>query len=997
MKLPQNIYNMLPIIVVSILGLTPVLWFIGKGNALINGLDTNFPLDPLIWFQRRLFIWNSTSNAGSDFSSGVAGLFFHLVQVIPYFITHNLQLTEVISFIFWFSIIVFSAYIFARTVVSQNKIAQIIFVIIYSFNIYLFNTWENIKVSNISLVASLPLFLSIIHAYKTNLITVGKLVFFSALVSVISSGAGINPAYFISIIIGMIIYTIITSASSRNKQIFKKVWSGFGLSLLVLVLTNSFWILPLFNNIFISKQVTSLSDIGFADWLGSLSKNTSLFNVLRLQGAWDWYVFDPTGIMPLYIPYAFNYFSRLPFIIFSFVLPVLAFTSLILLNKKVKEIYLVFATFLALGVFLGAGSHEPTGGVYHLLVKYIPFFSFFRSPWYIFTPFLVTAFAGLASLLYENLNIRFKGSKIVLIGALVFISGHLIFSYPLITGKIFRPGRTDSFYVNFPSYVWETKDWLNRENYQNRIISYPDDQLEKFNWGYQGTESILNLFSDREVITPSFSFPNKGLQNLLDEFHLLLKRGQYDSAISMLPYFGADTIFNRKDMTSFAPNLNEQDNIITSKMSSTSFGNWSFLKLRSNEGISKISIPERIYVNTARSVLSVSLLLPSSAVVNSQDSEVKKIDQQYKHLLVASEAVNKNSPNNLDTSVQPYNVIVSKDGSYNLLIERYGITFSTGKGSKDLGVKLDSGIIDKALFKEDDKFLIVGPLNIKKGEHIVEIVLPQVINLMNVDSSKQLKGVNELRDLDLTKELSRTLVVYNSTGEIQTIHLPLDNFDPFSNYRFSFEYKYFYGSVPNIEGVQFNQSSILRTFPKNVGSSFDWQKESMLITPVPTNSKLDLFVVMPPNAYGGKSKTYMENFALKRVFNNKVFLVEEEGSIQPATIFKPSISWTKKSPVEYHVEVSNINEPYVLAFLENYNPNWQIISDSNQIDIPHFTINGYANGWYLPVSNSAQKFKLYYKPQDYNRIGFIITILTLLCSIFIFFNYQIKYRKRINP
>ena len=173
---------------------------------------------------------------------------------------------------------------------------------------------------------------------------------------------------------------------------------------------------------------------------------------------------------------------------------------------------------------MGAGTHPPTGFVYSFLVGKIPFFSFFRSPWYIFTPYLIFAYAGLASLLFAGLEkprIRF----IVYSLTFLFVVGYLLYSYPLVTGKIFRPSKPDGFYVKFPDYVWEAEKWLQGENngINGRIITYPDDQIENFSWGYKGTDTILSLFSTHEFITPSFNLASKPLQNLLDEFYSCIK------------------------------------------------------------------------------------------------------------------------------------------------------------------------------------------------------------------------------------------------------------------------------------------------------------------------------------------------------------------------------------------------------------------------------------------------------------------------------------------
>ena len=134
----------MPIIFVVLLGLVPILWFSNKGNVLINGVDTNFPLNPLIWFERRFYVWNSVPNLGTDFSSGIAGLFFHLVQAAPYFLRFSLHNVELLSLIFWFLAIVIGAYVFAKSIIPKHFLAQIIFVVFYVLKLIHLNYLESI-------------------------------------------------------------------------------------------------------------------------------------------------------------------------------------------------------------------------------------------------------------------------------------------------------------------------------------------------------------------------------------------------------------------------------------------------------------------------------------------------------------------------------------------------------------------------------------------------------------------------------------------------------------------------------------------------------------------------------------------------------------------------------------------------------------------------------------------------------------------------------------
>ena len=110
MKIINKIWNNWHTVILVALCLVPIIWFIGRGDVLITGLDTNFPLDPLVWFQRRFYVWNGINNAGIDFSSSVAGVFFHFVQLAPYLLGLSLKNVEIVSLVFWFSAFVSSSF-----------------------------------------------------------------------------------------------------------------------------------------------------------------------------------------------------------------------------------------------------------------------------------------------------------------------------------------------------------------------------------------------------------------------------------------------------------------------------------------------------------------------------------------------------------------------------------------------------------------------------------------------------------------------------------------------------------------------------------------------------------------------------------------------------------------------------------------------------------------------------------------------------------------------
>lgn len=972
--------------------LTPVLWFLGKEKGvLINGLDTNFPLDPLLWFGRRLYVWNNIVNAGSDFSSSISGIFFHLIQAIPYLIGFSLRWVQVFSLVFWFSAIVLSALTLARSVVPKHKLAQIVFVVVYAYNTYLFNTWENIKVSNLALYASLPLFIATIYSAAGGLNKFPKTLLYFCLASILASGAGINPAYFSVVVFAILATTVIFTISGFRKNGGRNIFAIGFLGLVVLGLVNLFWILPLANNL-LSQGPRSLADIGLTDWVKSLSENTSILNVMRLQGAWDWYSLDEFG-MPQYLPYGLNYLYRLPFIIFSFILPAMALVSLFLARKETKHWYFLFGLFLVLGIFLGVGAHSPTGNLYLYLTEHIPFLSFFRSPWYIFTPILTLAYAGLAGLLF-NVSFEFfsdrkqtPGRLLAIIAATGFVVANLVYSYPLVGGKIFRPGRSDSFYVEFPGYVWDAEEWLNQQNSSSRIITYPEDQLEAFEWGYRGTESVLNLLSNQEVITPSFNLQSKALSTALNAFFNFFRKENYKTALAVMRLVGADTIFVKKDATTIFPPIGEG---VNQYMDSSAIGEWVFLK-------QKKIVPEKIFVSTVTYtnyaneddfIYAAPIFVPEATIVNgATDTEVAKIENK-EELPVFTRAFNQTEKGLSDGSkialtekgenydidnLQKYDFSLPKSGLFTIAIDAFKLT------KEVVSLAMDGVSLSRSTFKEDGDFILVGPLFIAEGNHILEVVYPFAENILVAQDFSAIAGESGLRAEEMPPNSAKTLVAYNPADSDKKIVFQVKNFDPYHKYAVGFEYKYLYGSVPIIDIIQSTPKAPVKTFPIYPGGAPDWEKQAYAIEPVPVESKLELFIKMSPSRPGDRSKTYFENLFIRRIYDNKVFLIEEAGTVNTSLI--PKVTFTKRSPVKYEGLIEGgSGRGYVLAFLESYNPNWEFITSgvTKKSGFLHFKLNGYANGWYIPDGEEVRNFTIYYKPQRLFNLGMIVSAMTIL-------------------
>jgi len=970
-------------IALILMSVTPLLWYMGKPGMIINGLDMNFPLDPLVWFARRFYVWNDTINAGIDATTSTSGWFFHLIQVIPFALGFSLRATQMFSLVFWFGAVVFGSFYFAKAIITKNKLAQLLIVFIYSYNIYLFNTWENVKVANLALVVGLPLFLGLIHRYVYLHLPIRKLIPCAAFFSIVIAGSGINPAYFIALVGAVVLYLFIVSIFEFKR--IRYIWKGGFAMLSILVLVNFFWILPFARSFFFGSQAQTLEEIGYTNWLSALSENTSLLNVIRLQGAWDWYASDASGF-PLYIPHALNYFRSFPFIAFSFVVPFLVLLSFVFKTKKKMSVYSFFGVILAIGIFMGAGLHEPTGAVYSFLVRYVPYLSFFRSPWYIFTPYVTLAYASLVGLLFATLSERwgkrkiyksFSVNKLFTLAFIVFFFARLTYLYPMVFGKIYRVGRPDSFFVNFPDYVFESSDWLDSRASKNRVITYPDDDLEQFDWGYRGTESILSLSSNQEVIAPSFVFENDTVKSILGRFHADMKRGNYDSAKDLVKVLNVDTLMVKNDAISSAKKINPRI------FDAISFGKWKFYDL--GDDISKIRSVSGIYLDKtpdSESLVRVmSTLDTGSVTVLEGDSEARKIMKGKPIGSFIRELDSISYEANPTGNRQSYFIDVP-EGIYSLAVELSGFN------SSDLSVSSSTIPLEGVATYSTDTMYVLEDVAVPSGEHILDVSYPESFNLVATDEVLESQKSLDLREDELPEEGS-TIVAYGEGEDDNRIKIPISRFDPMNDYMLEFDYKYFYGRIPIVDIFQSSETVSFMSLKIPSDMDTDWAKKSVLVSPARVESNLTAHIVVPGKEEKDRSKTFFENISLRRVYDNRIYAIESGKEV----ILTPNVSFEKISPVEYRVSVSEIEDNYLLVFAENYKSDWVLKSDSNIGKPLHFKVNGYANAWYIAGNEEVQEFTIYYKAQDYYYFGVLISITTILVSVMIYLLFARRKRK----
>lgn len=1003
------------------LSLTPVIWFTGIDGALVNGVDTNFPLDPLIWFQRRFFVWNNVTNGGIDFSSSTAGLFFHLIQVIPFQLGFNLQMVQIINLVFWFSLIILSSFMFAKTISPKSFLVQILFVILYAFNPYLFNTWENVKVANLSLIAAIPAVLATIVSLNYRWINIKTSIFISAIIGIILSGSGINPAYFFVFFLVLAIFYISNLISQSNLKSAIFLTRNFLLVSLIIILVNLFWILPTANFIFKNIPVSgSIDRLGFTNWVDSLSDNTSLLNVMRVQGAWDWYAFDSITGLPVYIPYVLNYFYKIPFILFSFLIPTLAILALIFRGENKRELYLAFGLMFLIGIFLGAGTHLPTGVIFRYLSERLPFFTIFRSPWYIFTPLVILSLAVLVSLFFDHLNISLQHLKfgvnktILFFLATLLIIGNLLYSYPLVMGKIFRPGRQDSFYVKFPDYLFESKQWL-LQNQGTRIVGYPDDDLEKFRWGYIGIESILGLFTNQEMLFPSFNAPDSPVAILLKEFYKDLKRGRVDATLSLASKLNIGWFFHKKDQKSISPGFPDEFVSLPKK----TFGQWDFYQMPVDKTLPKFSIVgDTLFVYPYNKSAGALGLIDYDQIILNQDdkiiSNLNNINQSSGNIILADNLQKKSfqdfkfAPSNLadrlltrDLSKVDFVFRIPTEGIYQPIIESYKLEDFGIDLTKSIEFEMDGKKVMWEISNISNSFVYFKPIFFSIGDYKISLNLQNKNLIMGGGFEEGInfekggygegKGIYEIKEEKSEKFLS----ILNIKKADVSADFTVSSFNKFVPYYVEVRYKQIYGNNALVLAGQNNKNTLIKTQVERLPNYPEWNWFSFYYEPVETDSTMKVILSAPFTKDPLGTKIFYDELKVYKVFSNEMFLIKKNNS-QPKVLSK--ITFKKINPTMYEGQVTSGKNSHIIVFSENYSPDWEISlyqEDGLKIPItpPHFSANLYANAWYIDGVPEKYLVKIYYNPQQLFWLGGVVGLTVVVISAIIYISSVIRQKR----
>ncbi len=497
-------------LMIFVMGLTPLLWFVPE--HMIKQIDFDLPLT-LERFRATFYsMWDYQNGAGLPRSLHMPAFLFFLPQALFGYMGFELEAIQRIFFCLWFMLPGFSFYYLMKVLLPQTEggshAGRLIAVSFYMFNLYLEPIWIGFNMANLSVYVGVPLALGIlIRTFREEspvLISSFKV----AIVFSLFPAMAINPSMLIiaAIPFFVLVFKYLIDSKWRLKSVF---YFGklFLLSLTLVLLFNAYWILPEVKNLFETNMVFTSADVTggnisddvffVSDWVKGISQNTSLVNVIKMQGDWPWY----QGFRK----HAQFYWTN-PFLIVAAWFPLAL--SLFALWRAKHPYKWFFGGILVVALILSTGAHPPFGKLFLFLMDHVPLFWTIRSPWYKFTFLTCLGYGvliGLGSQIIFNALAKRKSSfmKGLSTAALVFfVAMSPSYAFPLVKGDIFRrplPGEGYPNHFKVPYHVREAADWLNQQEEGGRVLDLPSRGIMYNEWGYEGFLPLIGYFLNRPI------------------------------------------------------------------------------------------------------------------------------------------------------------------------------------------------------------------------------------------------------------------------------------------------------------------------------------------------------------------------------------------------------------------------------------------------------------------------------------------------------------------
>jgi hypothetical protein len=527
------------VFIILLLGLISLTWYHDK--QLLWGDDTNLTLDAHLIETRYFYLWDS--NVGK---ADALKLPYIMPQAIILRFVSFLNIPfspAVFERILLYSVFTgsgLSMYYLSILFIPSNKAKRLGAVVASAFYMFNFYTMTTILPSGAMIMfeyAFFPLVLALYIRALDNSSSLKNSIVIALVWTVLITPAYITATVALTDWIVIVAYFLFFNISKHDKKTLKSsvVFTCFLLAIWTLM--NLFWILPLVQTVPAVQQSYS----SFSSGIDLYAANSiSVLDGLRLMGYWG---LTATFRGAAYYPW-YTHFQTFPFVLSSFLLPVIVGVSL-LLNSRNSRLVLFFGMMTLLGLFVVKGLNPPLGSVNKLLFSINLLSTTFRSNYQRIVGYLTLFYAFLFGAFVSKIYCRPKkiwsrgvGQMIGIILLVFLIVG--VLAWPVWTGDVFSTeGIIPSKRVTIPQYYYEAAAWLDQQNEDFSVLPlpYPAKTAYSALWWENGTEGYYGTYPFLLLSSKTFLLTN----NLAGEVALSFSRDELKDS-QVLNYFNVKYI-----------------------------------------------------------------------------------------------------------------------------------------------------------------------------------------------------------------------------------------------------------------------------------------------------------------------------------------------------------------------------------------------------------------------------------------------------------------------
>ncbi len=498
------------VLLIFIINLFPLFWIFG--GYMVIGHDIGFPLNPGQWIQDLFSVLDPKTNFTVNHSLFLGTFPIHALPAILVSLGFSLIITEALTFIFWANAIALSFYFFVHSFYPGKeyrflRIFTSLFPVINFFTLTRFIIFER---TGFSFLVSLPLILTFLTQYLQKKRTWLKTLIPMGITFFFFNAGGIPP--FVGILgfmFGLYIFLFILLERRTIKG--KHIFFACLILLTSYFLSNLYWILPFFvTNIKAYHEAVSGSFEGLIGWLNAVSASSSIQNLFKLQGDNAWYNSSPTF-------FANFYTKNILGILLSGLMILGIWPAFLLGKKKQDRFFLIFFSLIGIiFIFLAAGTHPPLGKYYIWMMKHIPFFAIYRTPFYKFSYGIVFGYAFLFGFTMQwflqklsSKDWKFTsqlpscflrhGGKILLI---IYLGIHFVY----VQGRIFDLFENFKLRIQVPSYIFDASEYMKEKSKESRVLLLPKlinnyGGVDVYRWGYWSIQPLQKLLMAQGILT----------------------------------------------------------------------------------------------------------------------------------------------------------------------------------------------------------------------------------------------------------------------------------------------------------------------------------------------------------------------------------------------------------------------------------------------------------------------------------------------------------------